>query len=66
MKDLNCEAVNYSTKQSNSQSFSQSTIQIVSHDRQMTWEESAPDVSGSLLKEPSDPECTEAPAAEKL
>ena len=31
------------------------------HDQQMTWEESAPDGSGSLLKEPPDPECTEAP-----
>ena len=62
MKDLNSEVVNYSTKQWNGQSFSQSTIQIVRHDRQMTWEESAPDVSGSSLKEPPDPECTEAPA----
>ena len=33
------------------------------HDRQMTWEESAPDGSGSSLKGPPDPECTEAPAA---
>ena len=29
----------------------------------MTWEESATDGSGSSLKEPPDPECTEAPAA---
>ena len=29
----------------------------------MTWEESAPDGSGSSLKEPPDPERTEAPAA---
>ena len=33
------------------------------HDRQMTWEESAPDGSGSSLKEPPDPERTEAAAA---
>ena len=33
------------------------------HERQMTWEESAPDGSGSLLKEPPDPERTEAPTA---
>ena len=32
------------------------------HDQQMTWEESATDVSGSSLKEQPDPECTEAPA----
>ena len=32
-------------------------------DRQMTWEETAPDGSGSSLKEPTDPECTESPAA---
>ena len=33
------------------------------HDPQMTWEESAPDGSGSSLKEPPDSERTEAPAA---